>query len=89
MQDAIKSDEKVYSQYQLAEMFNVNPATAAKGLSLLVEENFLYTRNGGRHVCLYRQKKEYAKNGLMKICSSLSLKLSAEAKRLQVHRGVS
>jgi len=25
----IGSDEKMYSQYQLAEMFNINPATAA------------------------------------------------------------
>ena len=27
----IAADEKIYSQYQLAAMFNINPATAAKG----------------------------------------------------------
>lgn len=41
-----KKDEKVYSQYQLAEMFTINPATAAKGLNLLVEENILYKKRG-------------------------------------------
>ena len=41
-----KADEKVYSQYQLAEMYTINPATAAKGLTLLVDENILYKKRG-------------------------------------------
>ena len=39
-------DEKVYSQYQLADLFNINPATAAKGLTILVEEKTLYKKRG-------------------------------------------
>lgn len=39
-------DDKVYSQYQLAEMFQINPATAAKGLTLLGQEEILYDRRG-------------------------------------------
>lgn len=42
----IQADEKVYSQYQLADMFNINPATAAKGLKLLAEQNILYKKRG-------------------------------------------
>jgi len=42
----IGGDEKMYSQYQLAEIFNINPATAAKGLSILVEEGILYKKRG-------------------------------------------
>lgn len=42
----IRSHERIYSQYQLAEMFNINPATAAKGLSLLLEENLVYKKRG-------------------------------------------
>jgi GntR family transcriptional regulator len=42
----IQCDQKVYSQYQLAEMFNINPATAAKGINLLTEENVLYKKRG-------------------------------------------
>ncbi|GIN63465.1 GntR family transcriptional regulator [Robertmurraya siralis] len=41
-----QSDEKVYSQYQLAEMFTINPATAAKGLNLLADEQILYKKRG-------------------------------------------
>nr|WP_239586863.1 GntR family transcriptional regulator [Shouchella xiaoxiensis] len=39
-------DDKIYSQYQLAEMFTVNPATAAKGLTLLLEDDILYKKRG-------------------------------------------
>lgn len=42
----LKVDDKVYSQYQLAEMFTINPATAAKGLNLLTEEKILYGKRG-------------------------------------------
>jgi GntR family transcriptional regulator len=42
----LKEDERVYSQYQLAEMFNINPATAAKGLSLLADEGTAYKKRG-------------------------------------------
>lgn len=40
------ANEKVYSQYQLAELYTINPATAAKGLNLLVDENILYKKRG-------------------------------------------
>ncbi|MEK3889185.1 GntR family transcriptional regulator [Bacillus sp. FSL K6-3431] len=43
---AFMNDEKVYSQYQLAEMFNINPATAAKGLNILADEQILYKKRG-------------------------------------------
>ncbi len=39
-------EDKVYSQYQLAEMYNINPATAAKGLTVLVDEQILYKKRG-------------------------------------------
>ncbi|MED4205793.1 GntR family transcriptional regulator [Neobacillus mesonae] len=41
-----ESDQKIYSQYQLAEIFNINPATAAKGLNILAEEQILYKKRG-------------------------------------------
>ncbi len=36
----------MYSQYQLAEMFTINPATAAKGINLLAEEGLLIKKRG-------------------------------------------
>lgn len=41
-----KVDEKIYSQYQLAEMLQINPATAARGLTILSEQQILYDRRG-------------------------------------------
>ena len=46
LNDNFKADDKVYSQYQLAEMFTINPATAAKGLNVLTNENILYGKRG-------------------------------------------
>lgn len=46
LNDNLQPDDKVYSQYQLAEMFTINPATAAKGLNLLTDENILYGKRG-------------------------------------------
>lgn len=42
----IKPHNQVYSQYKLAEMFTINPATAAKGLNLLADERILYDKRG-------------------------------------------
>ncbi|TMN21173.1 GntR family transcriptional regulator [Lentibacillus cibarius] len=38
--------DKVHSQYTLADMFNINPATAAKGLNMLYDEQVLYNKRG-------------------------------------------
>ncbi len=42
----IKEEERIYSQYQLAGMFNINPATAAKGLNILADEKIVYKKRG-------------------------------------------
>jgi len=42
----LREDERVYSQYQLAEIFNVNPATAGKSLALLAEKGIIYKKRG-------------------------------------------
>lgn len=42
----IGAHDKVFSQYQLAQMFNINPATAAKGLNILADEAILYKKRG-------------------------------------------
>ena len=43
---SFERDQKVYSQYQLADIFNINPATAAKGLNILVDGDVLYKKRG-------------------------------------------
>lgn len=64
-----KEDEKVLSQYKLAEMFNINPATAAKGLNVLAADGVLYDKRGiGKFVEKNAKKriKEKRKNQTMK-----------------------
>lgn len=62
----LMADEKVHSQYQLAEIFNINPATAGKGLTLLLEAGIVYKRRGigtfvspdAREVLIAKRKEE-------------------------------
>ena len=80
----IGHDEKMYSQYQLAEMFNINPATAAKGLNILAGENILYKKRGlGMFVSLNAREliREKRKSQTLK---TLIVDLVNEAKRLEL-----
>lgn len=71
----IVADEKIYSQYQLAEIFNINPATAAKGLTILIEENILYKKRGlgmfvtthAKEMILQKRKDLFLKNLVFEI----------------------
>ncbi|WP_429995620.1 GntR family transcriptional regulator [Metabacillus fastidiosus] len=87
MNGHFESGQKVYSQYQLAEMYTINPATAAKGLNLLVEANILYKKRGlGMFVSenareMIRNKR---KNETLR---SLVYELVLEAGRLQISEG--
>lgn len=59
-------DDKMYSQYQLADVFTINPATAGKGLSILLENDILYKKRGlgmfvtsnARTIILAKRKSE-------------------------------
>lgn len=46
LRDVLLEDEKVPSTNELARFFKINPATAAKGVNLLVDENILYKKRG-------------------------------------------
>ena len=80
------SDEKIYSQYQLAELFNINPATAAKGLTILADENILYKKRGlgmfvsseAKDMILSKRKNQTLKR--------LVTEIVIEAERLHVSR---
>lgn len=80
----IRSNEKIYSQYQLSDMFNINPATAAKGLNILADENLLYKKRGlGMFVSSQAQEAIRSKRINQNI-KQLALELVAEAERLDV-----
>lgn len=46
LRDVLLEDEKVPSTNELAKFFKINPATAAKGVNLLVDEKILYKKRG-------------------------------------------
>ncbi len=46
LRDILQEDEKVPSTNELAKYFKINPATAAKGINLLVDEGILYKKRG-------------------------------------------
>ncbi|RDY72734.1 GntR family transcriptional regulator [Halobacillus trueperi] len=65
-----QADDKVYSQYQLADLYNINPATAAKGLTKLAEEGILYDKRGlgkfvsthAKQIIIDKRKNQTLKN---------------------------
>src|SRR5690554_1449555 len=46
VKEIIKEGERVYSTNELAVLLHVNPATARKGLNLLVDEGIIYKKRG-------------------------------------------
>ncbi|NLY44566.1 MAG: GntR family transcriptional regulator [Tissierella sp.] len=42
----LKDEEQAPSTNQFAKIYNINPATAGKGLNLLVDEGILYKKRG-------------------------------------------
>lgn len=59
---SLQADDKVYSQYQLAELFNINPATAGKGLTMLLDAELIYKKRGlGTFVSADAREKLLAK----------------------------
>ncbi|GAB6171505.1 GntR family transcriptional regulator [Paradesulfitobacterium aromaticivorans] len=80
----LKEDERIYSQYQLADMFNINPATAAKGLNLLADENIVYKKRGlGMFVSPNAQEFILTKRRNQMLAHMIR-ELVIEAKRLNV-----
>jgi GntR family transcriptional regulator len=81
-----QANQKVYSQYQLAEMYTINPATAAKGLNLLVDEKILYKKRGlgmfvtdeAKQIILNKRKNQTLKQ--------LVQELVQEANRLSISK---
>ncbi|WP_246197367.1 GntR family transcriptional regulator [Cytobacillus depressus] len=84
MNGHFKSDDKVYSQYQLAEMYTINPATAAKGLNLLVDEHILYKKRGLGMFVTAKAKEMIMHKRKNQTLKQLVQDLVLEANRLQI-----
>ena len=81
---ALPPDERIYSQYQLAELFGINPATAAKGLNILADEGLVYKRRGlGMFVAPDARARIQQKRRTVTLHQLLA-QLAAEARRLDI-----
>ncbi|AVQ97831.1 GntR family transcriptional regulator [Oceanobacillus iheyensis] len=85
-----QADDKVYSQYKLAEIFTINPATAAKGLTILSDEKILYSKRGlGKFVTpearqlILDKRKNHTLKGLLDEVALEATRLSVGESELQ------
>ncbi len=79
-------DEQAYSQYQISKQFNINPATAAKGINLLVSEGILYKKRGmGMHVSTDAKNLIQDKRKI-NFFSNMLKELLIEAKKLNISK---
>ena len=80
----LKAEEQAPSTNDFAKIYNINPATARKGLNLLVDEEILYKKRGmgmfvtanGRKKILKKRQDEFFKLKLPE--------LVLEARRLEI-----
>ena len=62
LRDILQEEEKAPSTNELAKLYAINPATAAKGINLLVDEGILYKKRGiGMFVASGAKEKILAK----------------------------
>lgn len=84
LSENIKEEERIYSQYQLAEMFTINPATAAKGLNILADEAIVYKKRGLGMFVSPNAKRSILTRRRSQILGQMIKELVMEANRLQV-----
>ena len=82
--DILLEEERVPSTNELAKLYAINPATAAKGVNLLVDEGILYKKRGigmfvaeGAKEQIMKKKKEHFYDDYIK-------SLLAEARNLGI-----
>ena len=84
LRDILLEEERVPSTNELAKLYAINPATAAKGVNLLVDEGILYKKRGigmfvaeGAKEQIMKKKKEHFYDDYIK-------SLMAEARNLGI-----
>jgi DNA-binding transcriptional regulator YhcF (GntR family) len=86
LNENFESGQKIYSQYQLAEMFTINPATAAKGLNLLADDEILYKKRGLGMFVSHHAKEMILTKRKNQTLRRLIIEVVVEAERLNVSK---
>ena len=86
LRDILLEEERVPSTNELAKLYAINPATAAKGVNLLVDEGILYKKRGigmfvaaGAKETIRQKRKEHFFENYIK-------EMLAEARNLGISR---
>ena len=89
MRDILLEEERVPSTNELAKLYAINPATAAKGINLLVEEGILYKKRGigmfvaeGAKAVIMKKRKEHFFDDYIKGLLSEAASLGISRKEL-------
>ena len=75
LRDILLEEERVPSTNELAKLYAINPATAAKGVNMLVDEGVIYKKRGigmfvsagAKEAILSRRKNEFYDNYVKKL----------------------
>ena len=81
LRDILKEEEQVPSTTELSKFYKINPATAAKGINLLVDESIIYKKRGigmfvqtgAKEKIMETRQKSFRETFLKKIISEAQL----------------
>lgn len=84
LKEILLEEEKIPSTNELAKAYNINPATAAKGINLLVDDGIVYKKRGvgmfvstgGKEKVIYKRKQNFYKTFIVPLIN--------EAKNLNI-----
>ncbi len=84
LRDILREEERVPSTNELAKMYSINPATAAKGINLLVDKGILYKKRGVGMFVQEGSKETIIAERKTSFYSDFVVSLVQEAKNLQI-----
>ena len=84
LRDILLEEERVPSTNELAKLYAINPATAAKGVNLLVDEGILYKKRGIGMFVAEGAKEQIMKKNKEHFYDDYIKSLMAEARNLGI-----
>ena len=81
LRDILKEEEQVPSTTELSKFYKINPATAAKGINILVDKDILYKKRGigmfvqagAKEKIMEARKKSFKETYLKKLITEAKL----------------
>ena len=86
LRGSLEEEEQSYSTNQISKTYRINPATAAKGLNLLVDDGILYKKRGLGMFVSTGAKNEIRVKRRLRFFDDYVLKVLLEAKKLAISK---